>query len=287
VADAVDEDEAAPAEAAAPELLPVRTASAFRRQFGLAYGALGVALAGAVIATVVLGLQPSEKTASVSHAASGGAVASDEWSAWAPTTPIADRPFEIAAHIAPTYRLPSGNQLINVSPFPSRFNGAPISAIVVNPSSGTDEPPAYVPYEESIVYVLCGELPNCAIKEGKPSLARGRLVRRQALELALYTFRYVEGVSYVVAVFPPPTTTADGPERAVLWQRSDLAAQLEQPLSATLSGEEPPELFRIPPAEVKAIDRLADSHTLIFHGFAQAQDGTAEIVLEVPGQTSP
>jgi hypothetical protein len=200
---------------------------------------------------------------------------------------MADRPFEIADHIAPTYRLPSGHQLINVSPFPSRFNGAPISAIVVNPSTGTDGPPAYVPFDESVVYVLCGDLPNCAIEEGKPSLSRGRLVRRQALELALYTFRYVEGVSYVVAVFPPPSKTAAGPERAVLWQRSDLATQLERPLSATLPGAEPPELFRIPTAEVKAIEELADAHTLIFHGFAQAQDGTAEIVLEVPGQTSP
>lgn len=271
----------------APARLLKQAPSAFRRQFAVVYGALAFFVAAAVAGGVGLALQPDEKPRAASQAASGEPATGAGWSGWEPTAPMADRPYEIADHVAPTYRLPSGNQLINVSPFPSRFNGAPISAIVVNPPAGTEEPPVYVPFEESVVYVLCGTLPNCAIEEGKPSLSRGRLVRRQALELALYTFRYVETANYVVAVFPPPSKTAAGPERAVFWQRSDLASQLERPLVTTLRGEEPPELYKMPLVEVRTIERLADPHTLIFHGFAQAQDGTAEIVLEVLGEPSP
>ncbi len=45
---------------------------------------------------------------------------------------------------------------------------------------------------------------DCSIKEGKPSNERGLLVTREALELALYTFRYVSGVERVIVTMPPP-----------------------------------------------------------------------------------
>ena len=41
------------------------------------------------------------------------------------------------------------------------------------------------------------------IKEGSPSVARGAVLRREALELALYSFRYLDNTDSVVAFFPP------------------------------------------------------------------------------------
>ena len=53
------------------------------------------------------------------------------------------------------------------------------------------------------VYNLCGLGTSCAIAAGTPSLAGELLLRREALELALYTFRYIHGVDSVVAILPP------------------------------------------------------------------------------------
>ena len=56
----------------------------------------------------------------------------------------------------------------------------------------------------TIAYNLCGiGGKNCAIGIGTPSSARLLLLRREALELALYTFKYVHGVQNVVAILPP------------------------------------------------------------------------------------
>ena len=56
---------------------------------------------------------------------------------------------------------------------------------------------------KTAMYILCGDGPHCAINEGKPSVARGTVLRREALELALYSFRYLDNTDSVVAFFPP------------------------------------------------------------------------------------
>ena len=45
---------------------------------------------------------------------------------------------------------------------------------------------------------------KCSIGTGKPSEERTLLLRREALELALYTFRYAKDVKQVIAILPPP-----------------------------------------------------------------------------------
>ena len=51
---------------------------------------------------------------------------------------------------------------------------------------------------------LCGLGSECSIATGTRDRARERLVRREALELALYTFKYVPSVNAVIAYMPPP-----------------------------------------------------------------------------------
>ena len=59
----------------------------------------------------------------------------------------------------------------------------------------------------TIAYNLCGiGGKNCAIGVGQPSTDRLLLLRREALELALYTFKYIGGTQNVVAILPPGRT---------------------------------------------------------------------------------
>ena len=57
--------------------------------------------------------------------------------------------------------------------------------------------------EKTRLYILCGLGKNCSIEGGKASQTRGRLVRREALEAALYTFKFVPSVDSVLAFMPP------------------------------------------------------------------------------------
>ena len=95
--------------------------------------------------------------------------------------------------------------------------------------------------------------------------ARGRLLMREALELALYSFRYLEDVTMVAVLLPPSpkaeteastsTATDTEPTRAVFYRPGDLLAQLQVPLSRTLSPETPtPKTMKAP--ETGAIDSL-------------------------------
>ena len=92
----------------------------------------------------------------------------------------------------------------------------PIRAVVIqhdasNPTKEDDV--EVIDVGNSVMYNLCGVGQKCSIAEGKPSQERARLLRREALELALYTFKYVDDVDSVIALLPvnlgDPTTEED------------------------------------------------------------------------------
>ena len=139
---------------------------------------------------------------------------------------------------------------------PQAINGQPV--VLALRSSGSE--PAPLP-SNGVFYQLCGTGPSCSIP-GKASIQRGLLVRREALELALYTFRYIEGASQVVVTFPPPppsggsktssTTTptsafgsplssssASTPSRVLLFRPSELSSELSKPLLDSLPARVP------------------------------------------------
>lgn len=86
---------------------------------------------------------------------------------------------------------------------------------------------------------------SCAIP-GTPSADRTALVRREALELALYTFEFTDA-NGVVVLFPPTYLTPKGgkldltkPQKsASYFQRKQLASRLSVPLADTLSPNPP------------------------------------------------
>ena len=70
----------------------------------------------------------------------------------------------------------------------------------VAPTQGGD---IQVHDEKGVLYQLCGLGPNCAIDRGKPSTERVLLLRREALELALYSLPLPQDVKQVVVLIPP------------------------------------------------------------------------------------
>jgi hypothetical protein len=134
-------------------------------------------------------------------------------------------------------------------------------------------------------YVLCGfaKNPSCAISEGTPSVQRYDLLRREALELSLYTFKYNHDIDSVITYMPPgKNTNASGQATTsmIFLRRSDVKAALDTPLRDTL----PPPKTHISPGQMSAGDmsrvrRYTDSRVYGFQ-FQQLADGTAIIVLD-------
>lgn len=235
-----------------------------RPRFLVVYGLLGAALAAAIVGIVVYAGR------SINPAPT--------WSAWHPRGGGLGAEKQIAERVGSQYRLPDGSQLDDVvAEVPSVPNGTtgrlPIHFFVIHGTTGSDQ--IYpVSSSDSVIYSLCGLGPSCAIATGKPSVARGTLVRREVLELALYTFKYVGGVKSVVAFMPP----ANGKHFAIYLQKSDVKAELKTPLAQTL-GSKTPLPSGIPATEVHMIDATTESRVFTF-GVTQTQQGDLVLVFK-------
>lgn len=252
--------------AAPPVVEPpaVKARSPHRHRFLLVYGFLGGVLAVALVAIALYaGKSISPGTA---------------WSAWHPNAGGLGGAQQIAAHVARDYRLPGGDQLVDViAKAPSVSPGnqqIPIHYLAVKEAKVGDVTLPISP-ADSVMYSLCGLGQSCSIASGKPSVQRGTLVRREILELALYTFKYEGGVQNVIA-FMPPVPGAQ-PQYVVYLTRQDLAAQLKSPLTQTLAAKVPLP-STIPAREVHTIDATTESRVYKF-GLSQTQLGDAVLVL--------
>ncbi|MFL5827206.1 MAG: hypothetical protein ACJ76V_11845 [Thermoleophilaceae bacterium] len=199
--------------------MPGVSAEPYMGRFRFVLGALGgFAVAAVVIAVIVAaGGKPGQPPA---------------WSSWKPHGNSGDKVQQIANHIGPSYHLPDGNQLVAVNAGPLALQGAPV-AITVRTPTRIDS----VDGSNGVLFTLCGLGDKCSIDKGKPSVARGLLLRREALELALYTFHYVDKANIVVALLPPPP--GQDPRVALFYRRSDLETNVKQPLRQTLPGPTP------------------------------------------------
>jgi hypothetical protein len=208
------------------------------------------------------------------------------WSAWEPTGSAERRAAQIGDHVGDQYRLPSGKALVAVTyagpptvtgPDGSSFQ---VRALAVRPDTTGGRAEAddidTVSAQSSVMYTLCGLGTSCSIPEGKPSVERGQLLRREALELALYSFRYLDGVDSTLVLLPP---RADGQAAtAVFVERSDVRAELDRPLDQTLTAPLTPGVGEIQADEQRVIDRTTRSR-LYEYSYLQAQDGSPVMVL--------
>lgn len=281
----------------AGELAAMPAQSEHSPRFQFLLGALA-ALAAAAVA-IAVGIVASPKPAPP-----------PPWSAWRPVSDDVDPAQQIADHVGPEYRLDNGSQLVQVQGGPLTLGGQP-AAVAVRMSGS---PPALLS-GNGVVYELCGNGPSCSIAEGKPSTQRLMLLRREALELALYTFRYVDGVEDVVVTVPPPppstspsagtssgasggatssgatgsgagasssSTASTTPNRALFFRPGDVSPELDRPLAFSLSSRTP---------TVSTVSRSVDAglvnqltrHALYDFSVVQDQQSNPVLLLQPPG----
>ena len=249
--------------------------SPFRSRFALAYLALAVVAGAALGATALLLLDPPEKREEV-------------WSSWRPgdddRRPYAE---QIADHVSGRYRLSSGNPLVGIMAGPpqvqTREGGVPIQAVAIqNDREGSSDDIEIVRTENAVMYTLCGLGPQCSIREGTPSAARMRLLRREALELALYSFKYIDSLGSVIALLPTnlgnATDPTDDTSTALFFQKSELERELDDPLRRSLLSSRPPAVSELRGGR-EPVDLLTEDRIFTYE-YTTTQAGGAVIVLD-------
>jgi hypothetical protein len=217
-------------------------ASAYYTRFSLAYTlliVLGVLGVGALILVLV---RP-------------GAKSGPPWSTFKPTGSALAMERQIATQVSSEYEDAPNSRLVSVFPGPlqaSQFvqgnSGTqsvqvPISLVAVqaDASKGKHEEGDYTFFDPSstVAYAMCGigdSRQNCGVITSTGASPVG-LLRREALELALYTLKYVPNTNAVIAYLPPPGNP-QVPAKAMLIARKDVQANLRLPLSRTLKPQQ-------------------------------------------------
>lgn len=239
-----------------------REPAPYESRFRVGLGILiGIALGAIVAVVLVVGR----------GGGSGDGIGDTSWSQWRPSDTGDKGAQQIADHVAPSYKQENGDQLVAVTGGPLRVADLPVRIAL---STGTQ---AQIVQGNSVLYTLCGLGQRCAIKRGKPSTARFLLLRREALELALYTFRYLDGVDNVVVLLPPRPGAK--PQNALFFQRDQVSSELDTPLRVTLAAPPPAvAALRDSQGETTTIERLTDP-SLFRYSLQQGQDASAFLVL--------
>jgi hypothetical protein len=241
----------------------------FGFRFALLYGALTAVLVVAIVGVVVVASRP-------------GPPKPKPWSSWKPPTGnVTKMTQEIADHVAPRYKAnAAGDQLVAILPGdPEVTRGTKvtkISAIGFLRSATATQFDRVVSTSGNVQDQFCGIGSQCSVGKGTPNAQRERLVRREALEVALYTFRYVPQVNAVIAYMPPPTGSQ--PSTLLYLERSNLGPELKAPLAKTLPVDPPPPAKAPDKKESAAIDRLTIPVEYSFQ-FQALNDGTEALVL--------
>jgi len=176
--------------------------SGYRRRFGIVYVLLALATGVAVGALIVEALRdPAPSESLPTGTAQAG-----------PSEPGELGAMQIADQVQRNYRLPNGDELVNVVASRNTLQDGNLGYLrvgyqVIRPGDGfKDKDSLLVQPEDAIQYSLCGAGQSCAIP-GTASTDRGILVRRMGLELALRTLKFdpsVDNVTVFLGPIPPP-----------------------------------------------------------------------------------
>jgi hypothetical protein len=232
-------------------------------RFKVVYALLAVVLGASVGGLIVLLNRPASSSAA--------------WSAWKPAGTPGERLRAIANHIGRQYRLQSGRQLVGVVASTARVGDIPVKYLALQEGQSQADI-SVVSADGSVMFQLCGLGRNCAISEGKPTLARQYLLQRESLELALYTFKY-EDAKNVITLLPGKPGTR--PAYALFLKKEDFAKALDKPLRRTITPR-----ARVTTGSLTTTDsnliRTLDQRHLYRFSFQQAPDGSAVLVLASP-----
>jgi hypothetical protein len=236
-------------------------------RFSLVYALLAAVAAASVVVLVVVLTRPD-------------AAKAQKWSTFEPTgSPIA-KVRQIATQISSEYKLPTrflqsaSGQQVSVE--------VPISSVAVeaDASTGKHEEGDFTAFDggSTVAYQMCGfgsTLQNCGIVS-EVTANRGQLLRREALELSLYTLKYVPGTNAVLTYLPSPAD-AQTPDTAVFVVRKDVARILDQPLARTLTLAK--QFLGGTPDEGAQVDTLTLPRLYTYDYQTLPGDGTAILVL--------
>ncbi len=278
-------------------LATAQGASPHTPRFQFLFGALGALSVAAIALAVMLLRAPTPAP-------------EQPWSAWKPAQNEVDPAQQIADYVAPRYRLADGKQIVQVTGGPPALKGQPLTIGIVK----SGQTPVALE-GNNVLYQLCGDGADCSIEQGKPSTQRALLLGREALELALYTFRYVSGVNQVLVTIPPPPPGSTSPSKgsslkigdfvipattgdassspastssshvashALLFSQQDLAPALSSPLSATLSDLTPTVSQMAHWPDATAVKELTEPRLYDFT-ISETQQTGAVMLLEPPG----
>ena len=218
----------------------------------------------------------------------GGSVSSSSWSNWKPDSgTTAQMATQIADHVAHQYKLnKAGAPLLAVLAGPPQVTAGTHKIAVSNiavkkaaqSAAGIEVVPSGSPGRSSSAASAARAARS---RPGKPSETRGRLVRREALEVALYTFKFVPAIKSIVAFMPPPA--GQPPSTLLYLQKDEPGEGAVQPLRKTLPLEKPPLPTSPDTEEAATIDRLT-LPAVYSYNYQQLQDASALLVLD-PFQT--
>jgi hypothetical protein len=160
---------------------------------------------------------------------------SPAWSSYKPEGEGLARATSIANFVAKDYR--SGNtQVAVVEAQPPVVQQTPIDVIAVAREQIQEVGGGFITVQRadrSLFYVMCGFGQACGLGTGTD--ASQSLLRREALELSLYTFKYMESIESVVTLLPPRGEET----RAIYLRRQAFKNALERPLNRTLMSTPP------------------------------------------------
>jgi hypothetical protein len=220
-------------------------------RFHFLYGAL-VALGAAALAVVVIVLVTGGGRSTLDAKLAA-------WSAWHPSASSLAGASQIARHISERYRF-DGRQLVADQASAMDFEGIPLTVAVRETAAQGGDIRFFG--GSGFIYRLCGLGPSCSIDLGKPTIARKLLLHREALELALYTFRYIDSADQVVVLLPPPP--GEKPSQALFFRRADVTPQLERPLDASLARRTPSVRTITVSPDAPLVDRLTGARLFSF-----------------------
>jgi hypothetical protein len=228
-----------------------------RPRFVIAYLLLAATVGAGLGAFIVLLQRPGPKPPT-------------PWSVWKPSAAsIGGTAQAIASHIGGTYRLPDGRQLARIvlsapnqaANFEAIALADRTNAVTVYPSTGT------------VFYTLCGTEQDCRADSQSPAGADA--LRREALELALYTLKYAK-VADVAVFFPPPQDKKN--TDVFFFPREDFTQQLARPLKLTLPHATSAIRGRVGSKELQTIDDLTGGRR--FHFSVETVQNRRVLVLQ-------
>ena len=236
------------------------------RRFGLAYFVLAIGVGVAVgLAIVLIGRGSSHhaKTSQGFNPKASGELGAKE----------------IARHVGQKYRQENGSPIAAVVGQRPNFQGQPLSFYLIRPHDAQDPKKdiAIFTVGNGIMYTLCGFGKNCATETAETA-GEAQLLKREALELTMTTFKSDSDVLTVTTLLPPLQQGT----LAIIFKRTDLGGWIHKPLSELLPDSGKLKPGQIGNNEAQRIDSI-EAGALYTYDAVQGPDGNAYLRLDPIG----